>query len=94
MLAAVIGGGITAAALLGAGVVDGDRRTVIEPAARLQGRAGAGASAGGGLSAREIYKRDAPGVVFVRAQTLRTDPSPFDVFGTTAARRSRPARAS
>ena len=32
MLAAVVGGGVTAAALLGAGVVDpGDNVTVIEP---------------------------------------------------------------
>ena len=42
------------------------------------------AAEGGALGAREIYKRDGPGVVFVRARTLRTDPTPFDVLGTTA----------
>ena len=41
------------------------------------------ASAAGALSAREIYRRRAPGVVFVRAQTVETEQSPFDVFGTT-----------
>jgi S1-C subfamily serine protease len=33
-----------------------------------------------GLTAREIYKRDAPGVVFVRAQVVERSASPFD-FG-------------
>jgi S1-C subfamily serine protease len=84
LLAGVIGGGITAAALLGAGAVGDD-----EPAATIgvplsgKGSPALSASAGGGLGAREIYKRDAPGVVFVRARTLPTDPTPFDVFDTT-----------
>jgi S1-C subfamily serine protease len=53
-------------------------RTVIQQAP-LQGRA---ASDGGesGLTPREIYKRDAPGVVFVRAQVVERSASPFD-FG-------------
>jgi len=82
MLAAAVGGCITAAALLGAGVVDDDD-SAPATGASLPAAAGAttlAAAVGGGLGAREIYKRDAPGVVFVRAQTLPTDPSPFDVF--------------
>jgi S1-C subfamily serine protease len=53
-------------------------RTVVQQAP-LQGRA---ASDGGesGLTPREIYKRDAPGVVFVRAQVVERSASPFD-FG-------------
>jgi S1-C subfamily serine protease len=84
VLAAVIGGGITAAALLGAGAVDGDDQAPmsVAPLAGTDARSLAMGTAGG-LGAREIYKRDAPGVVFVRAQTLRTDPTPFDVFDTT-----------
>jgi S1-C subfamily serine protease len=84
VLAAVIGGGVTAAALLGAGVVDGGEEAAAPDAAPSgkSAQALAVAAGGGGLSAREIYKRDAPGVVFVRAQTLRTDPTPFDVFGS------------
>jgi S1-C subfamily serine protease len=81
VLAAVIGGGVTAAVLLGAGAVDGgDQATTTGAQLAGKGTPTLAASAGGGLGAREIYKRDAPGVVFIRAQTLRTDPSPFDVF--------------
>jgi S1-C subfamily serine protease len=80
VLAAVMGGGATAAVLLGAGVVDGaDNVTVIEPPISTKGSATLAANRAGGLSAGEIYRRSAPGVVFIRAQTLRTDPSPFDV---------------
>ncbi|HEV8151341.1 MAG TPA: trypsin-like peptidase domain-containing protein [Solirubrobacteraceae bacterium] len=39
-----------------------------------------GSSQGGGLTARDIYKRDAPGVVFIRAQVVEPASSPFD-FG-------------
>ena len=38
------------------------------------------ASDSGGLTPREIYKRDAPGVVSIRAQVVRQTESPFD-FG-------------
>lgn len=83
MLAAVMGGGVTAAALLGAGVVDpADNVTVVEPPLSPNGAQALAASRPSDLSAREIYKRSAPGVVFVRAQTLQSDPSPFDVGGT------------
>jgi putative serine protease PepD len=83
MLAAAVGGGITAAALLGAGVVEnGDDVSSTAASRSDKGAPALTAVAGGGLEAREIYKRDAPGVVFVRAQTMRTDPTPFDVFGT------------
>jgi S1-C subfamily serine protease len=83
VLAAVIGGGVTAAALLGAGAVDsGDPATATEASLTGKGARAVELGAGRGLGAREIYKRDAPGVVFVRAQTLRTDPTPFDVFDT------------
>jgi S1-C subfamily serine protease len=83
MLAAALGGGLTAAALLGTGAVDDDAARTNR--AQLSGPGGptVTAIAGGGLGAREIYKRDAPGVVFIRAQTLRTDPTPFDVYDTT-----------
>ena len=86
VVAAVIGGGVTAAALLGAGVVDSgsDDVTVIEPPLAAKGAPAMAASAAvGAMSAREIYRRRAPGVVFIRAQTLRTEPSPFDVFSAS-----------
>ncbi len=85
LTAAAIGGGITAAALLGAGAVHtGDSAATTEAGLGGKGAPALSAAGGGGLGAREIYKRDGPGVVFVRAQTLRTDPTPFDMLGTTA----------
>jgi S1-C subfamily serine protease len=83
VVAALVGGGVTAAALIGAGVVDSDDVTVMEPPLVTKGGPTlAAVSAAGALSAGEIYRRRAPGVVFIRAQTLRTDPSPFDVYAT------------
>jgi S1-C subfamily serine protease len=79
VLAAVIGGGVTAAVLLGSGAVEtGAPATANEPSLPLRGMT---VTAGGGLGVREIYERDAPAVVFIRAHTLRSDPTPFDVFG-------------
>jgi S1-C subfamily serine protease len=78
VLAAVTGGSITAATLLGAGVVDhggsGGERAPIS----ARGTTVVMTPAAGGLSVREIYARTAPGVVCVQAQTVRTQPTPFD----------------
>ena len=35
-----------------------------------------------GLTPAAIYERDAPGVVFIRADVVQVSESPFDVFGT------------
>jgi S1-C subfamily serine protease len=79
--AAVMGGGVTAAALIGAGVVDsGDSVTVMGPPITPKGSPALTSSAKSGLSAREIYVRSAPGVVFVRARSISSSQSPFDVF--------------
>jgi S1-C subfamily serine protease len=80
-VAAVLGGGVTAGALIGAGVIDdGNTTTVIQPAPI--GSSARSASAGGeGMTARDIYKRDAPGVVFIRSQSVAPDDSPFDIYG-------------
>jgi S1-C subfamily serine protease len=84
MLAAVIGGAVTAAALLGAGAVDdGDEAPTTDASIAGEAMPALTVEAGGGLGAREIYRRGAPGVVFVRAQTLRTDPTPFDVYDSS-----------
>ena len=95
-MAAAIGGGVTAAALLGAGAVDGgDDGGDDRVAAGGEARAGAAARprAAGSARARSTGATR-PGVVFIRAQTLRTDPTPFDVYGPTAADARRPAPAS
>src|SRR5215212_9572884 len=55
-------------------------KTVIQQAP-LQGQVASGDGDGNsGLTPREIYKRDAPGVVFIRAQVVERSASPFD-FG-------------
>src|SRR5919199_6831090 len=56
----------------------GHTTTVVEQAP-LRGQAAASGDEGG-LTPRDIYKRAAPGVVFIRAQVVEQTPSPFD-FG-------------
>lgn len=78
LLAALMGAGITAGALLGAGAVGGETTTVVQ-----QAPLGTAAAGGGGraMTARDIYRRDAPGVVFIRSQVVERGASPFDPFG-------------
>jgi len=81
MLAAgLLGGGVTAAALLGTGAA-GDRvtRTVVETSSLGTSAGPAAAARDGALTAREIYERDAPGVVFVRARSLQSGSSSLDL---------------
>src|SRR5919199_498096 len=66
--------GIVAALHLGGG----HTKTVVQQAP-LRGQA-ASSSGESGLTPRDIYKRAAPGVVFIRAQVVEQTPSPFD-FG-------------
>src|SRR5215218_4773066 len=81
LLTAVAGGGVTAAVLLGAGVVEtGEQAMTADAPLAAKGAGALAVATAGALGAREIYRRDAPGVVFVRAQTLRTDPPPCDAF--------------
>ena len=83
MLAAgMIGGGMTAAVLLGTGAAGGGTtRTVVESSSL--GASASPAARRGGLSAREIYERDAPGVVLVRARSLQTGASSMDLSERT-----------
>jgi len=76
--AGVLGGGVTAAALLGAGVAgDSVTRTVIQ-SPPLGAASSPVAQRGSALTMRDIYRRSAPGVVFVRARSLQDGASPFD----------------
>ena len=83
LAAAVLGGGVTAGVLLGAGVVDSGQTTTVIQQSPLSA-AGRPVSDGSGdaMTARDIYKRDAPGVVFIRARVVQQSTSPFDFFGT------------
>jgi putative serine protease PepD len=81
-VAAVLGGGVTAAVLVGAGVVDSGETTTIYEQSPLGGATRPASTEGADLlTPREIYKRDAPGVVFVRSHIIQASQSPFDMFG-------------
>jgi S1-C subfamily serine protease len=79
MLAAgLIGSGMTAAVLLGTGAAgDGTSRTVVQTSSL--GASSSPSAQAAGLTARQIYERDAPGVVLVRARSLQADASSLDL---------------
>ncbi len=84
-VAAVLGGGVTAAVLILTGAVSTDGApTVVEQRPLSAASTVASPGSHGGLTASEIYDRDAPGVAFVRARTVDTAPSPFEVYDGAA----------
>jgi S1-C subfamily serine protease len=80
LVSAVFGGAIAAGAVAVLGVGSVSRTTTVlqqAPIAPPNGRI----AAGGAMTARDLYRRDSPGVVFVRADVVaQAQPSPFD-FG-------------
>jgi S1-C subfamily serine protease len=80
-VAALIGGAVVAAVMLLAGVGNTTRKTVVEETS--SNPAGASGQARGQLSARAIYQRDAPGVVYVTATVIEQSQSPFQLFPST-----------
>ena len=83
LVSAVIGGGVTAGVLLAVGVVGAERtRTVYQQSPLAASVAGSGDEPA--LTAQDIYRRDAPGVAFVRARVLQASPSPFDPYSSDA----------
>jgi putative serine protease PepD len=84
LAAAVIGGGVTAGVLVGAGAVGQRKTTTIVQQAPLTSASPASSdSHGTSLTARDIYRRAAPGVVYIRARSVQQTQSPFDVFPRT-----------
>ena len=80
LVAAVLGGALVAAVLMLTGIgEDGPRATTVIQQSPLGGARDATREGGSGLTAREIYRRDAPGVVNVRAQVVQQVDSPFDL---------------
>ncbi|MBJ7328650.1 MAG: trypsin-like peptidase domain-containing protein [Solirubrobacteraceae bacterium] len=87
-VAAALGGLVVAVLLIGYDQVRGPQSTTVVQQAPLVD-SGSGTVAAGkdrddstlGLTPREIYERDAPGVVLIRAQVVQRDTSPFDLFG-------------
>jgi S1-C subfamily serine protease len=88
LVAALLGGGVAAGVVTllrdGSGG-DGNTTTVIRQSAVASGSAGdnGAANVNEGLTAADIYKKYAPGVVFVRAEIVQQINSPFDFYGGT-----------
>src|SRR4051794_25463385 len=77
LVCAVIGG--AGGAALVAGLGDGDKTTTVVQQAPLVGAPASDSKSTSALTPREIYKRDAPGVVFVRSEIVQRSESPFDL---------------
>src|SRR5437879_6132940 len=77
LVSGVVGGGIVAGAVAVTDVGGSSRTTTVVQQAPL---ATADASQTTGLTPRDIYKRDAPGVAYITAQIVQRSSSPFD-FG-------------
>ena len=78
LLSALVGGGVVALAV---GLFDlgGQTTTTVIEQSPLPRPGKARGGAGDGLTPNEIYRRDAPGVVNVRAQIVREVASPFEL---------------
>src|SRR5919204_4547995 len=75
--AALIGGVVVALAFLIFGIGGTTKTTTVVQQSPIAEPA---ASEAQGLTANAIYKRDAPGVVFIQSQIVRQVQSPFDLF--------------
>ena len=80
LAAAVLGGGVTAGILLGTGAAGGGETTTVVRQSPLASASPGTESQANGLTARDIYSRAAPGVVYVRARTVQAADSPFEIF--------------
>ena len=78
-ISAVLGGLVVGAGLIAVGPAGrGHTETIVEEApVASEPATGVG---GTGLTAHDIYQRDAPGVVYVSAKLVAPVPSPFDMF--------------
>jgi S1-C subfamily serine protease len=79
--AALLGGALVAVALLvfDAGGGGTTATTIVQQAPLAAAASAGGSTSSTGLTPREIYKRAAPGVVFVRAAVSQPTQSPFDL---------------
>ena len=79
--AALVGGAIVAVVMLSAGIGATTNKTVVE---RTSFSGGQSQATSGELTPRQIYQRDAPGVVYITAKVIQQNSSPFDPFPTTS----------
>jgi putative serine protease PepD len=80
IVAAVVGAGAAVGVVEGLDLGSGRTTTTLVQQAPFGSSDNASDNSDTGLTAGDIYKRDAPGVVFVRAQIVQRTQSPFD-FG-------------
>jgi S1-C subfamily serine protease len=78
VVCAVLGGAAGAALVLA--LDEDDERAAATPASRPAEQRPL--AEGSDLTPADIYRRDAPGVVFIRAEVVRRTQSPFDIFPT------------
>src|SRR3954469_19167627 len=81
LLSGLLGGGIVAAVLLALGVGGSDKTTTVVQQAPIAATTTAQTD-GKSLTAADIYKRDAPGVVFIRSQIIERSQDPLSMFPT------------
>src|SRR3954453_6942987 len=79
LISGLVGGGLVAVLLLAFGVGDSSKTTttVVQQAPIAADTA---SDTSQQFTPREIYKRDAPGVVYIRSQIVQRSQSPFDMF--------------
>ncbi len=80
-LSALIGGVLVAVILLASGSGGSSRTTTVLQQAPLASPSNASVKQTSTLSPSQIYKRDAPGVVFIRSMIVQRASSPFNLFG-------------
>src|SRR2546423_14617382 len=73
-LAALVGGVVVAAGFVALGVGGGETKTVVQQSSISPQAVSEGTKA---LTARDIYKRDAPGVVNVKSEIVQRTQPPF-----------------
>jgi S1-C subfamily serine protease len=79
LVSVVLGAGAAVGIVEGFDLGGGHTSTVVEEAP-LAAHDDTSSSSDSGLTARDIYRRDAPGVVYIKAQVVQHTQSPFD-FG-------------
>jgi S1-C subfamily serine protease len=79
LVSVVLGAAAAVGIVEGFDLGGGHTSTIVEEAP-LASHDATSSSGDGGLTARDIYKRDAPGVVYIKAQVVQRTQSPFD-FG-------------
>jgi S1-C subfamily serine protease len=80
LLSVVLGAGVAVGLVAAFGIGGGHTKTLVEPAPLASHDDTSNSPDGSALTAGDIYKRDAPGVVYIKAEVVQHTQSPFD-FG-------------